>query len=65
MEPKFKRVMLKLSGEGMSGADKNGIDVEVIKKLASQIVELYQRKVQVCIVVGGGNFSAELKKPAQ
>ncbi|MBR1601341.1 MAG: UMP kinase [Alphaproteobacteria bacterium] len=62
MEPKFKRVMLKLSGEGMSGADKNGIDVEVIKKLASQIVELYQRKVQVCIVVGGGNFFRGAKK---
>lgn len=56
MKPIFKRVMLKISGEGLAGAKKTGFDAEVIAKLALQIDELHQSGVQVCIVVGGGNF---------
>ena len=56
MKPKFKRVMLKISGEGLAGADKNGIDTEIVTRLALQIKELHQSGVQVGIVVGGGNF---------
>ncbi|MBQ8482020.1 MAG: UMP kinase [Alphaproteobacteria bacterium] len=56
MKPKFKRVMLKISGEGLAGADGSGIDAEVITKIALQINELHQDGVQICIVAGGGNF---------
>ena len=42
MEPKFKCVLLKISGEGLAGADKNGIDVGVVTKLALQIKKLHQ-----------------------
>ena len=56
MKPVFKRVMLKISGEGLAGAKQTGFDAEVIAKLTLQIKELYQAGVQVCIVVGGGNF---------
>jgi len=56
MKPVFRRVMLKISGEGLAGAKQTGFDAEVIAKLALQIKELHQSGVQVCIVVGGGNF---------
>ncbi len=56
MEPKFKCVLLKISGEGLAGADKNGIDVGVVTKLALQIKKLHQAGVRMGIVVGGGNF---------
>lgn len=56
MKPKYGRVLLKISGEGLAGAGKTGIDSEVVTKLALQIGELYQNGIKVCIVVGGGNF---------
>jgi len=56
MKPKYKRVLLKISGEGLAGAGKTGIDTDVVMKTARQIAELQKAGVQVCIVVGGGNF---------
>ncbi len=54
--PKYKRVILKLSGEALSGPKKYGIEPLVLLKLARQIKELRNLKVDVAIVLGGGNI---------
>ncbi len=51
----YKRVLLKLSGEALSGSEKN-FDTAVLKDLAQEIKEVVDLGVQVAIVVGGGNF---------
>lgn len=53
---KYKRVMLKLSGEALAGEKGYGIDFDVTKKIASQIKELVDMGVEVGAVVGGGNI---------
>ena len=53
---KYKRVLLKLSGEALAGEKKQGIDVETVGKMCDQIKELVHMGAQVAIVVGGGNF---------
>lgn len=53
---KYKRVLLKLSGEALAGEAKHGIDAETIGKICDEIKELVKLGVQVSIVVGGGNF---------
>ena len=52
----YKRVLLKLSGEALSGDNKNGIDAEILEKICDQIKIIHDMGVQVIIVVGGGNF---------
>ena len=53
---KYKRVLLKLSGEVLAGEKKHGVDVETVGKLCDKIKEIVELGVQVGIVVGGGNF---------
>ena len=53
---KYKRVLLKLSGEALAGEQKTGINVEVIGKICDQIKVLIDLGVEVSVVVGGGNF---------
>ncbi|MBQ2937731.1 MAG: UMP kinase [Clostridia bacterium] len=55
-EPKYKRVLLKLSGEALAGQNKTGVDVETVGKICDKIKEITEMGVQVGIVVGGGNF---------
>ena len=52
----MKRIMLKLSGEALAGPKKTGFDEETVKKVALQVKELVEKKIQVGIVIGGGNF---------
>ena len=53
----MKRVLIKLSGEGLSNKEKRlDVDPKIVKKLVFQIQELLKRKIEVGIVVGGGNF---------
>lgn len=54
--PKYKRVVLKLSGEALSGKKGYGIEHSVISSIARQVVEVAQTGVEVAIVVGGGNI---------
>lgn len=54
--PKYQRVVLKLSGEALAGKAGYGIDPEEIASIAKQIREIVALKVQVAIVVGGGNI---------
>ena len=56
MQPKYKRVLLKLSGEALAGDQRFGLNHEVIAPVVKQIVELHNMGVQVGLVIGGGNF---------
>lgn len=56
MNLKFKRVVIKLSGEALSGGIGHGLDDETIEKICASIKEVYDLGIQICIVVGGGNF---------
>ncbi len=55
-EPKYKRVMLKVSGEALAGDKKTGIDSETIARISDNIKKVYDLGVEIAIVVGGGNF---------
>ena len=56
MQPKYKRILLKLSGESLAGAAKHGIDFDIVVKMCEPIKKCVEAGVQVGIVVGGGNF---------
>ncbi len=56
MKPKYKRILLKLSGESLAGANKHGIDFDTVLNYCQPIKRLVDEGVQVGIVVGGGNF---------
>ena len=56
MEPKYKRVMLKISGEALAGEKGFGLDQPTIDAIAEKVRECYDMGVQIAIVVGGGNF---------
>ena len=55
-QPKYKRVLLKISGEALAGEQSRGLDFEVIGKVCDVIKECVEMGVQVGVVVGGGNF---------
>ncbi len=55
-KPKYKRVLLKLSGEALAGENNYGIDAKVLENLAEEIKEIHDLGVEVAIVVGGGNI---------
>lgn len=54
--PRYRRVVLKLSGEALAGSLGFGIDPDVVKSIAVQIEEVMQLGVQAAVVVGGGNI---------
>lgn len=57
----YKRVLLKLSGEALSGKEGHGIDPDVVESISEKVKEIVEMGVQVSIVVGGGNFWRGLK----
>ena len=54
--PKYKRVLLKLSGEALAGERGYGIDLEVVNSISSQVSRVHQLGVEIALVVGGGNI---------
>ena len=56
MQPKYKRVLLKLSGEALAGEQGFGLNHEVIAPVVEQIVQIHNMGVEVGLVIGGGNF---------
>lgn len=54
--PKYRRVLLKISGEGLCSTGKSGIDGQELTRLAEEIKLVVDLGVQLCIVVGGGNI---------
>ena len=55
-ELKYRRVLLKLSGEALMGNEAYGIDPKVIDRLAAEISELNKKGAEIAIVIGGGNI---------
>ena len=55
-KPKFRRVLLKLSGEGLMGDQPYGLDSTMVERVSSEIREVSEMGVQICLVVGGGNI---------
>ncbi|MFW5889997.1 MAG: UMP kinase, partial [Marinilabiliaceae bacterium] len=61
----YKRILLKLSGESLTGIQGHGIDQVRLNEYASQISELTGQGVQVAIVIGGGNIFRGLSGAAE
>ena len=55
-ETKYKRVLLKLSGEALAGEKGTGVDAKTVGAICDKVKEVVEMGVQVAIVVGGGNF---------
>ena len=55
-QPKFRRILLKLSGEALMGSKPFGLEFEVIRLLAEQIKDVHALGVEVALVIGGGNI---------
>ena len=62
---KYKRIILKLSGDALSGAAGYGIQPEVLRETAKELSEVHAHGVQIGIVVGGGNIFRGLKGASQ
>ena len=55
-EPKYRRILLKLSGEALGGARAYGLDLTVVQRIARQVKEVHAMGVSVALLVGGGNI---------
>ncbi|OOB79682.1 MAG: UMP kinase [Epulopiscium sp. Nele67-Bin001] len=53
---KYKRVLVKLSGEALAGKTCSSFNNDVVNNIAKQLIELTKSGIQVCVVIGGGNF---------
>jgi len=58
---KYKRILLKLSGESLAGKGNNGISDDVLEEYASQVIEIIKLGCEVAIVIGGGNIFRGLR----
>lgn len=56
MTPKYKRVLIKLSGEALAGKAGHGLDENVISGVVEQIKKIHDMGVEIALVIGGGNF---------
>lgn len=56
MTPRYKRILLKLSGESLLGSQQYGIDSNVLGYIAGEVKEVHEMGVEVAIVIGGGNI---------
>lgn len=61
MTAKYKRIVLKVSGEALQGHEDGPLSTEILKKLALELKEIHELGVQICLVVGGGNIFRGLK----
>jgi len=62
---KYRRVLLKLSGEALMGDQGHGLDPKVIARIAAEVKEVHGLGVQICCVIGGGNIFRGLAGAAQ
>jgi uridylate kinase len=63
-EPKFSRILLKLSGEALMGERQHGTDADEVQRIAGQVAQVRARGVEVAIVVGAGNIYRGLQGAA-
>ncbi|RMG68531.1 MAG: uridine monophosphate kinase, partial [Nitrospirae bacterium] len=64
MKPKYKRVLLKLSGEALMGERPYGIDTTTVQYMAEEIKSVFRLGVEVAVVIGGGNIFRGLQGTA-
>lgn len=55
-EPKYRRILLKLSGEGLMGEREFGLDTDTVTRIADEIRGVHEMGVQISVVIGGGNI---------
>src|SRR5437870_340996 len=65
MDTKYKRVLLKLSGEALMGETSFGIEPEVVRRIAGEIKDVHRLGVQIAVVIGVGNIFRGLAASAQ
>ena len=56
-----KRILLKISGESLMGSSNYGIDVSTINQISNEIKNVYKKKYQICLIIGGGNIFRGIK----
>ncbi len=59
-----KRILLKISGESLMGSSNYGIDVSTINTISNEIKNVYKKKYQICLIIGGGNIFRGIKGAA-
>ena len=64
-ELKYKRILLKVSGEALLGNQQFGIDPEPVHKICTEIKKAYDKGVQIAVVVGGGNIFRGMKNSSK
>ena len=53
---RYRRILIKLSGEALMGQESYGIDRDMIERVAGEIVEVHRLGIEICVVIGGGNI---------
>src|SRR6201992_451745 len=56
LKPRYSRVLLKISGEALMGAQPFGIDIETVDRIAADVADAVRAGTQMCLVIGGGNI---------
>ena|ERR1700722_592971 len=56
LKPRYRRVVVKLSGEALAGSAGSGVDPASLSQVADEILSVHELGVEVAVVVGGGNF---------
>jgi uridylate kinase len=54
--PKYKRVLLKISGEALLGSEPFGLDLDAVHTIAAEVADVFNMGIQVAVVIGGGNI---------
>jgi len=62
---KLNRILIKLSGESLMGKNKFGIDLNTVKRISNDLLSLKKLKIQICVVIGGGNIFRGLAASAK
>src|SRR5215471_10961362 len=63
--PKYRRVLLKVSGEALMGSQAYGIDIDAVDRIASDVTEAVSAGTEICMVIGGGNIFRGLSGAAK
>jgi len=64
-KPKYRRILLKLSGEGLMGDLDYGIDPETVERICNEIKNVHEKGVQICLVIGAGNIFRGVSEAAK
>ncbi|TYB81593.1 UMP kinase [Maritimibacter fusiformis] len=64
-QPKYKRVMLKISGEALMGDQGYGLNPPTVQRIANEVKSVHDMGVEICMVIGGGNIFRGLQGSAQ